>query len=476
MNDRVKIIVDESVLSKVISEFNLKVSKIDEKYLNCYDTFDYRLFNNFLTLYKKDNKFYKRILNSSEEKLVELNQFQDKISYILTPRVLLNSFNLRIETSKYKNTNGTFILNRYEVIKDKNSFIIANEVVAKYSKNIREILKILTKNRINEDIIELAISKIDPNLNYTQKDKPKLNIDEDANIAFKKILKRLLLTIKANENGVKESIDIEFLHDFRVAIRKSRAMLNYSSGALSEDKIIKFKRDLGYIAKITNEARDLDVYLFDVKEYQNKLAKIFQKDIEPLIEILKDRRKTEQDILINHLNSNKYKSILKNWEEFLNTTVIVNMDILTLAKEKLLEIYNIVIKKGKKITDYTKTEDMHKLRIEFKKFRYLLEFFSLILLNSSDKTQKELINEMLKSSKIVQNMLGNFQDLKVQQSKLQEYVKELFYKDENNLNTIMVLGKIFVDLKLKQNKIQNEFYSIFKKFYSKKDEFKELLI
>ena len=52
----------------------------------------------------------------------------------------------------------------------------------------------------------------------------------------------------------------------------------------------------------------------------------------------------------------------------------------------------------------------------------------------------------------------------------------VFHKDENNLNTVMILGKIFVDLKLKQNKIQNEFYSIFKNFYSKRDEFKELLI
>src|SRR5262249_57562017 len=52
--------------------------------------------------------------------------------------------------------------------------------------------------------------------------RPTLRADEAAKV----ILRGLLHVIKCNTEGVKNDIDTECLHDFRVAIRRTRAVLS----------------------------------------------------------------------------------------------------------------------------------------------------------------------------------------------------------------------------------------------------------
>ncbi len=292
---------------------------------------------------------------------------------------------------------------------------------------------------------------------------------EDANITFRKIFLTLLSSIKSNENGVKEGINIESLHDYRVALRKTKTMLKYTT--LNQNRVEYFKAKFSYIAKLTNEARDLDIFIENMKEYQSELNEFVRDDINLLIKILKEKRVNEQEILTQYLNSQIYIETLYEWENFLNEIEVANISILEVIREKLYKVFDKVIKKAKKITKNSTAKELHNLRIRFKKFKYLLEFFAPLLEKDENKI---LISEILKLSKEVQNSLGAFQDFEVQKLSLKKYAIELL-KDEQNLDTIMVLGKVFVDLKIKQGQIRYSFCSIFQKFYLKKEEFKVFL-
>ena len=68
---------------------------------------------------------------------------------------------------------------------------------------------------------------------------PTLRADE----ATKVILRSLLHVIKCNEEGIKNDIDTEFLHDFRVAIRRTRSALGQIKAVFPADVTARFQKD-----------------------------------------------------------------------------------------------------------------------------------------------------------------------------------------------------------------------------------------
>ena len=100
---------------------------------------------------------------------------------------------------------------------------------------------------------------------YTTKLTLKLEPETRSDLAVKKILTLLLKVIKQNENGIKADIDTEFLHDFRVAIRRTRSALTQVKGVFPQSITNKFKSNFSTLGKLTNRLRDLDVYLLRKK-------------------------------------------------------------------------------------------------------------------------------------------------------------------------------------------------------------------
>jgi len=96
---------------------------------------------------------------------------------------------------------------------------------------------------------------------------PRARADE----AVRKILSTLLATMRANEDGTRRSLDSEFLHDFRVAVRRSRSCLGQVKEVLAPDDTERFRRDLAWLSDETGRARDLDVYRLNLRAYRLEL-------------------------------------------------------------------------------------------------------------------------------------------------------------------------------------------------------------
>jgi hypothetical protein len=103
-----------------------------------------------------------------------------------------------------------------------------------------------------------------------------------ADTATKVIFGSLLKIIKQNEQGVIADTDSEFLHDFRIAVRKTRVGLSQMKYILPQDVIKRYKEFYSWLGKITNECRDLDVYLLDFDDYKKKLPASIRQNINPL--------------------------------------------------------------------------------------------------------------------------------------------------------------------------------------------------
>ncbi|HXV98801.1 MAG TPA: CHAD domain-containing protein, partial [Anaerolineae bacterium] len=109
------------------------------------------------------------------------------------------------------------------------------------------------------------------------------------------------------------------------------------------------------------------------------------------------------------------------------------------------------------IAEDSEEKMLHALRIECKKLRYLMEFFSSLF---PAKEIALLIGQL----KQLQNNLGEFNDLRVQQEHLSSIVTELSDEELQVRRTILAVGSLIGALDDKKLQVKEAFAQTFTDF------------
>ena len=294
----------------------------------------------------------------------------------------------------------------------------------------------------------------------------KINIPLESQLpagqALRKIYRYLLQIMKKNENGIINDFDTEFLHDFRVSVRRTRSALGQIKNILDKNIVQKAKRDFSYLGQSTNLLRDIDVFLLKEDQYKKMLPENRRDYLNPFFEDLKSKRKIENTLVIKILKSVRYKRIIGEWEFYLNTKV--NAKDLTATEKKPIIIIarNVICQRNQKMLEFGKNilvtpsdELLHQLRIAGKKLRYLLEFFNSLF----PQTQMQILIKKLKK---LQDNLGDYHDLAVHQEMLKKFAEQLITKGNEEKETILTLGIITMKLNEKQKLVKKDFFETFR--------------
>ena len=289
---------------------------------------------------------------------------------------------------------------------------------------------------------------------------PKMRSD----LAAKQIHLHLLNIIEANVPGVKANLDSEFLHDLRVAVRRTRSALTQIKGVFSEADVDRFKARLAWVGQITSPARDMDVYLLGFDEYRDSLPQRFRKDLGPLHIFLENHQKMEYQAMVKKINSPHFRKLLKEWRIFLEMpseeipkAPEAATPVLHLANKRIHKMFKGVLKQGLTITDKSSAQDLHDLRKDCKKLRYLMEFFQGLY-------PAKRITRPIKSLKELLDNLGNFQDLEVQADKLREYARQMAEEGAVPHDTLLAMGMLVDGLLRRQQQVRIEFADCFASF------------
>jgi CHAD domain-containing protein len=330
-------------------------------------------------------------------------------------------------------------------------------------------------NHLNQNILQACSQEICNSSfiypgGYSSKFKIQLNPEIRSDEAAKIILRALLQTIKINESNIKKDLNTEFLHDFRVAVRRTRTALGQIKSVFSQETTRKFKKNLAFVGKLTNQLRDLDVFLLKENTYKNSLPIALKDDISPLFEYLKKVRLNALQEVITQLESKKYLQIMQNWETFINKPQLnspmasmAKVPIIDLAKKRIFKQYRSIVKAGSQIIDNMDEEKLHALRIKCKKLRYMMEFFSSLF-----PSQK--IKFLIKQLKKLQNNLGNFNDMHVQEEHLMYFALELPATDLKAKKTLIAIGSLIGTLNKKRQIFKDTFPQTFKNFAAPQNE------
>ena len=290
---------------------------------------------------------------------------------------------------------------------------------------------------------------------------------ERADVAAATILRRLLVIVEDNTPGTIADVDSEFLHDLRVAVRRSRALQRELRGVFPPEPLRVFRDGFRELQVLTGPTRDLDVQLLEFAELATGLGGNGAADVGPLRRLLEQRRVAERHRMVVALRSARTRALLDNWRDFLDGLVTAPEDdrpdaarpIADVAGERIATVYRRMVKMGRAIDDDSPHEALHELRKKGKELRYLLEFFSSLY-------PRDVVKPMVSTLKDLQDVLGRFQDREVQADLLRGLGDDIATMD-GGAAALMAMGVLVERLVEQQEQARAQFAERFAHFAAK---------
>jgi CHAD domain-containing protein len=350
-----------------------------------------------------------------------------------------------------------------------------------YDKAAEKVRRIIEKEMglspAGDDLLGAAIAAVGKKPGtYSAKFDLHLEPAMRADAATRLILRSLLETIEVNEEGTREDLDSEFLHDLRVAVRRTRSALTQIKGVLPARAVERYKAAFAWLGQITGPTRDMDVYLLKFDEYRSTLPESIQNDLQPLHQFLQAHQALEHKALVKAMDSARYRKLLEDWRKFLETP-LPNRSTLSnamrpigdVANERIWKLYKLALKEGRAIGAESPAESLHELRKTCKKLRYLMEFFKSLYPSAS-------IRSLIKTLKVFQDNLGDFQDLDVQVATLRRFSHQMVEEGVGSPETLMAMGILVENLQTRQHQTREAFSERFAEFSLPKNQkhFREL--
>lgn len=284
--------------------------------------------------------------------------------------------------------------------------------------------------------------------------------------AVRQALRGLLEVMLANSEGVLAETDTEFLHDFRVAVRRTRAVLGQlGCRALPAHQVERFRRGFAALAQATGESRDLDVMRLALEPFDATLPAELRGQTGPLREAVAAQACKAHQRLAVRLRSAAHRRFLAAWGRFLDrppprrpVAAAARQPIEPLASRRIWKLYRRLLREGRAIAPDSPAEALHELRKTAKKLRYQMEVFAGLY-------PAERLAVSLKWLKKLQNLLGAFQDASVQVERLRE-LADRFRERGAPTATLLAIGGTITRLLDERQRLRARYAAVFEDFAS----------
>jgi CHAD domain-containing protein len=264
-----------------------------------------------------------------------------------------------------------------------------------------------------------------------------------------------LTAMRANLPGMLDDVDTEFLHDFRVAVRRTRSTLKLGRPALPQDVTDRWEPALKWLSHLTTPVRDLDVYELGLPVMAGWLVAADPNDLGPFAVQLRRHRSIARRSLVRGLRSARFRSMLSGWEDVLADLSrsprgqATRLTAGELAGRSTGRAYRRVLRDGAAITPGSPPEALHSLRKRCKELRYALELFAPV---SDDASRKRAVADL----KDLQDLLGRFQDADVQRQTLYGFAEEM-RAAHAPIKALMAMGELVAHLDADQQRAREGF-------------------
>ncbi|WP_417547888.1 CHAD domain-containing protein [Marinobacter segnicrescens] len=224
------------------------------------------------------------------------------------------------------------------------------------------------------------------------------------------MLHHLLERLRATQPGVVTGVDPEFLHQFRIALRRSRAITEALCTITGDEHLEKALHPLKSMARQTSTLRDLDVFLMELEARSLEDRRLRQSlRASGAGAFFRQWQAECHQQLCEQLEGKDWRKALAAWETAINGKTLSR----PLKKLTTRAIHDTVSERAAlchqlfaRLAPESPDEPFHELRKALKRLRYLAEL--------DTQSYRSLLDELREQQKLY----GRFQDRHVQLSLL----------------------------------------------------------
>ncbi len=282
--------------------------------------------------------------------------------------------------------------------------------------------------------------------------------------AGRKVMLRQFIQIVENQSGVIAGEDPEAVHDMRVATRRIRSTFHLLADYYKPKAISRFERQLKELARALGAVRDYDVLIEQVSGYRGTLQQddSQRQTLDALIEQIGQERAVARYHLLQLLEKKRYHHFIQAFAAFATTPKDGARKISDSSVEPiqvrhalppLIYAHLASVRAYDSILEEATDEQLHTLRIEFKRLRYASTLFDEVLGSQIKDFNKELA--------AFQNHLGRMQDIVTAKATLTELLLTLPDGSEAGLQPYLE------SLRLEHESLRGDIGAMWKKFNSK---------
>jgi len=466
------------------------------------DTFDWRLFRHGFSLrLRRANEKVLYTLKSigkidggrAERREIEIEvkgsildptaapvkEIQMEIAEIIYPRRLIGQLTVRTERQPYMVTCPGNA--RIELVFDSTGFLARGFNKPRRARRLFEMEAELRKGSPAEldtlkqhltgaiglapsgqSKLETAIERL--GVVFPAKNPPphlQVKIDDRFDRTVQKIFAFQIHRLDENIPGVLSDIDTEFVHQARVSTRRMRSLILFG-GAIPEKTASYFAEELLWLGSLFGGVRDLDVFLLNLPRFKQAIEIAPRRSINTLTQHITEERLALFAELKAGLASARWRLLHSRLLAFAGRKPAKNPSaplapapVNAAAPPIITARFDAVITQGSRVLAKPDLKNYHKLRIQFKKLRYALEFVS----PAYGDSLHPLIEEVVK----IQDCLGDLQDTVFTQALIDRLLKR-WKGNVLDPQLLFMLGKMYgLQGEIARTK-QIEFHQIWKKF------------
>jgi len=172
------------------------------------------------------------------------------------------------------------------------------------------------------------------------------------------------------------------------------------------------------------------------------------------------------------LDSQRYRDLVTQWREHLEAEPNGNDGVdpertpdaaqpaIAVAGARIRKAHRRVIRRGRAIKPTSHPEELHELRKDAKRLRYLLECFGSLY-------PSDLVTPVVRELKGLQEVLGDFQDSQVQADAIERFGQQMIERNGASAATLLAMGSIVEHLDTQGLAAQESFRHRFERFDTK---------
>ena len=216
-----------------------------------------------------------------------------------------------------------------------------------------------------------------------------------------------LAEIERTDPVVRIDPDIEALHDLRVALRRTRAVLRAARKLFDGEWVIRLRDELKWLGGELGPARDLDVLIQQLRSEREEVG----SEATPVIRRLERERKGARRRAVAALRSDRYLALLDELRIAVDHPPVRKPDarLARVASREYKKLRREVAALGPQPTD----DALHRVRIRGKRARYAAELAEPVVGKPAAR--------FVRAAKQFQDVIGEHQDAIVAEERIQAF-------------------------------------------------------